>query len=142
MNIAMDLDNFEVNNIFFDKPLNNTVIKNSLFFRIIYSNTIFSTTGAHLHFKISSSDNTRDNYNILSNLEKNKVVVSTLAEIEKQILARFCAKGKTPVFKIWHKLHFGHIKLLTDRYVVKISGIWETDTEYGITHRFITPSNV
>lgn len=41
----MELDNFEVNNIYFDKPLNNTVIKNSLLFSYNYLMSISCRVG-------------------------------------------------------------------------------------------------
>ena len=38
INLFTTLDNIEPNNIFFQTPIKNTVIDNSLFIRIIYSN--------------------------------------------------------------------------------------------------------
>ena len=38
MNISIDIDKINFNNIFFLEPIKNTVIENSNFIRIIYSN--------------------------------------------------------------------------------------------------------
>ena len=147
MNVSIDLDDFDENNIYFNKPVKNTVIDNSKFFRVTYSNDIFTMTGAHIRFKIASSEeynkyNSCNQHFVLSNLEKNKTVVTKLIQIESKILYRLCIPEKRPVFKIWQKLNRGNFKLLANRYVLKISGVWETDEEYGITYRFFDISNV
>lgn len=143
MNVSIPLDDFDENNIYFNKPVENTVIDDSKFFRITYSNDIFSMTGAHIRFNISSCQhyNYSNNNKLLMNLEKNKSVISKLCLIERKILNRFFKTKKIPVYKIWNKLNRGNFQLLTNEYVLKISGIWETDKEYGITYRFFDISN-
>ena len=143
MNVSIKLNDFDENKIYFNKPVENTVIDDSKFFRITYSDDILSITGVHIRFNISSSYdyNHCNKNNILLNLEKNKSVVSKLCLIEKKILNRFFTTKKTPVYKIWNKLNRGNFQLFTNEYVLKISGIWETDKEYGITYRFFDISN-
>ena len=37
MNLVLDINEFDINNVFFQKPITNTVIDNSDFIRILYS---------------------------------------------------------------------------------------------------------
>ena len=45
MNIAIALDDFDEYNVYFNKPIRNTVIDESNFLRITYSNEMFSMNG-------------------------------------------------------------------------------------------------
>jgi len=52
--------------------------------------------------------------------------------------------GKYPQYKIYEQLKNGNIKLfsesfdkITNKFLLKIAGIWETDTEYGLTYKFL-----
>ena len=53
-------------------------------------------------------------------------------------------KNKIPQFKINEQLKSGNIKLFSDSvertthlFMLKISGIWETDSYYGVTYKFV-----
>ena len=57
-------------------------------------------------------------------------------------------KKKIPQYKIYEQLKNGNFKIITDinkmsnnLFMLKISGIWENDTEYGLTYKFIKLSN-
>ena len=48
MNISIDIDKINFNNIFFLEPIKNTVIENSNFIRIIYSNEDIILNGLYI----------------------------------------------------------------------------------------------
>ena len=41
MNITENINNYSINNIFYLDPIKNTVLENSNFIRILYSNNLF-----------------------------------------------------------------------------------------------------
>ena len=65
--------------------------------------------------------------------------------IEKNILQKVEIKDKNAAYRIEDQLSGGNIKLFTDnlekslenQYIFKISGIWETETDYGVTYKFM-----
>ena len=99
------------------------------------------------------------------NIYQHKQLVEKIREIENTLLKKFytihnnedsCesnsnsksnrydAFDKEPQYKIQDQLKNGTIKIFSDDYpsiksnmfILKISGIWETDTQYGLTYKF------
>ena len=68
-----------------------------------------------------------------------------MLSIEKKILQKVGIKNKKASYRIEDQLASGNIKLFTDnlekslgnQYIFKISGIWETETDYGVTYKFM-----
>ena len=71
--------------------------------------------------------------------------VEQIIRIERQILGCYASQTKLPVFRIAEQLRTGTIKLFSDAvpsnqnstYILKLSGVWETGNQYGLTHKFI-----
>lgn len=151
MNIAIELDEFDETNVYFNKPVRNTVIDESNFLRVTYSNNMFSMNGIYIKVNIDVTHKEKhyNKYKCSFNLSKNYLVVHKLAQVEAKILRRLEMSGKAPVQKIRQQLNCGNIKLFTDNsnvsqanmYILKMSGIWETETEYGITYKFMDVSD-
>ena len=147
MNIALELNDFNENNIFLNKPVPNTVIENSNFLRVTYSNDLFSLNGLNIKIVIDTEGKERfyNKYKCLFNVAKNQQIINQLAQIETKILSRTNIKDKNPVLKIKKQLECGNIKLFSDAsetkmsndYIIKLSGVWETENEYGITYKFV-----
>ena len=51
MNLALDYNNYNVNNVFFYEPVKNTVMEDSKFIRIIYSDELIILNGLYLKIK-------------------------------------------------------------------------------------------
>ena len=52
MYVAIDADKFNINSIFYQERINNNVMENSKFIRIIYSNTLFTLNGIFINFNL------------------------------------------------------------------------------------------
>jgi hypothetical protein len=68
--------------------------------------------------------------------------------IEEEILNKCCIKNKIKQFKIYDQLKNGNIKVFGEttfkhncHFILKISGIWETNMNYGLTYKFIKINN-
>jgi len=149
------LDEFlNIENVYFSEPVKNTVIPNSTFRRIIYSNSYVSLNNIHLKINL-------DNIKISKFYQKFKCMfnyhnISThndilkITNIEKLILSKIKINDKLPKFSILEQARNGFIKFSTldnntyspdiNSLVIhlKISGIWENISEYGLTYKFCT----
>ena len=64
--------------------------------------------------------------------------------IEETILKKLDIKDKTPQYKIYEQIKNGNIKIFNNignksicSFILKISGIWETNSNYGLTYKFV-----
>jgi hypothetical protein len=87
-------------------------------------------------------------YKCIFNTTINNELIEQIKIIEENILKNANLKKKTPQYKIYEQLKNGNFKIITDihkmsnnLFMLKISGIWENDTEYGLTYKFIKLSN-
>ena len=106
INISMKLinpnpENFNKNYIYFNDPIQNTIINESRFIRIIYStpNIIFNGINVLVSFVIESVEK-QYNKNIINYcIEKNENAISIINNIEKTILDKYCS-NKTPSYNL------------------------------------------
>ena len=82
MNIVTDINTFDSNNVYFLDSVKNTIMSDSNFIRIIYSNDLFMLNGIFLkiNLKITNSDKYYNKYKYTFDYNINK------SEIEKIIL--------------------------------------------------------
>lgn len=149
MNIAIDIKDFDINYVFFQKPITNTVIDNSNFIRILYSNDLMILNGIYIKIKldIKSVETYYNKYKCIFNTTDNQHIINKIQSIENLILERYCS-NKIKRKKIYEQLTNCYVKIFTDNminpnnmpnyFTLKISGIWETNSECGITYKFIT----
>ena len=146
MIIAETLGNFELNKVYYLEPIKNTVIDNSSFIRILYSNSLFILNGIYL--EINFNEVYIDNYNHRIKYcffpEKNTDILNTIKNLENNLLKKVNIKNKKLSSKIFDQLNSGFIKIcndhkdfFTNKFILKISGIWESQDEYGLTYKFI-----
>lgn len=146
MNVILDTKHFNTNNIFFQKPITNTVIDKSIFIRILYSNELIILNGIYIkvNLKITNIQTYYNRYKYNFNIAENQNIIDHIQYLENSILRHYKC-NKTKKFKITEQVNNCNIKIYTDRYVnnnpsnfaLKISGIWESEHEYGITYKFI-----
>jgi flagellar biosynthesis regulator FlbT len=154
MNIVKNIDQFNDDFVFFCEPIKNNIIDNSSFIRIIYSSSIVSLNGIYIKVKIyhNSTDKYYNKYKCFFDIHKHKDIINKLKNIEETIIQKYFLNcNKKPQYKIYDQLLQGHIKVFTnidnvsstnndkisDTFLLKIAGIWETDNEYGLTYKFI-----
>ena len=150
MNIVIDIDEFNKDYIFLQEPVKNNIIDDSKFIRLIYSNNIFAVNTVYIVFnlQIINIENYFNKHKFLFNVKQNTKLINQLKSIEESILDKICINNKKPVFRLYEQLNSGNIKLFKDslklhkinkdnEFIIKISGIWENEYEYGITYKFV-----
>jgi hypothetical protein len=146
MNIVKKIDQYDENNCFFCEPIKNNVINDGTFIRLIYSTHNVSLNGIYLLLTLNdiSSEKYYTQYRCIFNVINHKDIIDNLKIIEENLLKKCEIKDKTPQFKINEQLKNGSFKVFTDisnkllsSFILKISGIWETQYNYGLTYKFI-----
>lgn len=169
MNIALTIEqiNIDLYVKLLDKRRNN-IIMDGEFTKLLYSDEFITLNGIYLVFPIIKSQTiiesipTKNCYNgnqmnksgqkkliFQPNHPMNIHLIQQIALFEKQLL-RFYKEStfseKNPVYSLQNQLMNGFIKAFYDNgkenavYYIKISGIWETAKNVGITYKFIEGS--
>ena len=143
MDLSVPLDKFDIDYIYFGESVTNNVILNGIFNRIYYSNNNFTINGLSISCKFNDIKIERyyNKYKLSFNKEKNMLDLNRIHLLEKDILSKIYIQGKTPIYKLEEQLKYGSIKIndyINDLNILnlKISGIWQSKTNYGITFRF------
>ena len=151
MNIVTSIGKYNNNNIFLTEPIKNTVINNSEFIRIYYSNDELTLNGIYLYINLThiTLDTYYNKFKCNFSIQQNSKVIQQIKEIEKSILMKHINHSKkNPEFSIFNQINNGYIKIFTsnpNKYkqentihlILKISGLWENETNYGVTFKFI-----
>ena len=146
MNLALDYDQLNYKYIFFQEAIKNTVMENSNFIRIIYSTDLFILNGIYVKIALNTKaiEKYFNKYKCSFNIDANTDVINNLINMEKKILDIVKYKNKVACYRIKDQLLAGFIKMFISKnhdpnntnFIVKISGIWETKYEYGLTFKF------
>ena len=154
MNIIIDSSQVNTNNIYYQKPIRNTVMDHSNFIRIIYSNELFTLNCLLIHFTLQNvkTDKYFSKVKCTFSQKNNQQTIETLSSLEYEILQRTSIKNKAYIYNIHEQLMGETIKLFANEsdsekhnncdYILKISGVWETDEEIGVTYKFLEASQV
>ena len=150
MNILLPIDQYSNKHIYFSRPIKNMIINDSNFIGIIYSNNNIVLNYIFFHFNIffSSIDKyfNKYKYTFDVNSTKNKEYIKQIIKIEFDILTKINILNKHPKYKMNEHIQSGIVKLFNEnnnninentKLLIKISGIWENTTNYGIIYKFI-----
>ena len=141
-NAIMSISQYNKNCIFFCDPIKNNIMLNGEFIRIVYStkhvtmNSIYLNLPFYIKGVCKYYNKCRYDIELTSDIEQIKTV-------EMDIIAMINVNGKIPQYSIYDNLVKGCVKTICEfndepkSLILKMSGIWETDTECGITYKFI-----
>ena len=166
MNLATQLDQFREENVYFCESIRNNIMTEGNFIRILYSNQFITFNGVYLLIHLlenfnespstlSSSLSHFNKFKCTFNTTIHKEIINQIKVIEDSILSKVNIINKTKLYKIHEQLCTGNVKLFTDTsanhgqahvnttssssssFILKISGIWETKYQYGLTFKFL-----
>ena len=161
---AEDIYNIDFNNIIVCDPIKNSIINQSIFYKLLYSNENASFNGVFGLFKLNIEDMNKDK--IYFDKNKNKEIINNITQLENNILNKL-NNTKNKINKLKELFEFNNIKysnndvnnnLLKSKcfynysnklsikndeifLVLKISGLWETKQNIGITFKIILVNN-
>jgi len=146
MNIVKNIDQYNEDNVYFLEPIKNNIMNNGNFIRIIYSTSLFILNGIYININLNytSVDKYYNKYRCSFDVIQYKELIEKLRLIEEGLIKKISILGKVPQFKIYEQLKNGNIKVFSETsdkigntFLLKIAGIWETETEYGLTYKFL-----
>lgn len=146
MNIIKTIDQYDDNCIYFCDPIKNNVMNEGNFIRILYSSSTFVLNGIYLlvRFNDINIEKYYNKYKCIFNINAHREIIESIKIVEDNLLKKINIKYKSPQNKIYDQLKNGNIKIFSDSnfkpysniFLLKISGIWETETQYGVTYKF------
>ena len=148
MNVVLREDQYNIANIYYSEAIQNIIMENSSFIKLIYSNHNIMTTG--LFLLVALKNTTKELYfkkiKITYDINANLTLLNRLYEIETEILEKYNSNKKQKKI-IYNTLSGGSIKIfpnsdedivkVNNSFILKISGIWENETEYGLTYKLL-----
>jgi hypothetical protein len=148
MNITKTIEQYNENFVYFCEPIKNNIMNNGNFIRIIYSSPLFILNGIYLSIPITcfTIEKYYNKYKCIFDRNLYKDIIDKLRYIEVSILNKIAIKEKKPQYKIYEQMINGYFKIFNENteygekqikpFLLKISGVWETENEYGVTYKF------
>jgi uncharacterized CHY-type Zn-finger protein len=146
MNIAKRIDQYDNNSVILCDPIKNNIMTEGNFIRILYSTQNITLNGIYIVITLNNitCEKYFSKYRCFFNMLSHKELLDKLQIIEENILGKYRTIDKIPQYKIYEKIKNGNIKIFNDvgnkcvcSFILKISGIWETQSNYGLTYKFI-----
>lgn len=146
MNIVKNIDQYDENYVYFCEPIKNTIMNDGTFIRILYSTNTMVLNGIYVLIQLNDiiSEKYYNKVKYSFNVISHKDIIEKVRTIEENILKKANIYNKAPVFKIYEQLQSGSIKMFNETpqknngiFILKISGIWENNNNYGLTFKFI-----
>jgi len=150
MNIAKRLDQYNEDYVYFCDPIKNNIMTDSNFIRILYSNDIMTLSGIYLIINVNDifCEKYYNKYKCNFNPNSHKELIENIKNIEEKLLRKINLQNKSPQYKIYEQLTNGIIKIFheivsktNNIFLLKISGIWESQYSFGLTYKFISIEN-
>jgi hypothetical protein len=152
MNIVKRIEQYQDEHVFFCEPIKNNVMNEGNFVRILYSNSLFVLNGISILIPLHDIviEKYYNKYKCMFNANLHKDLIEKMRLIEEGLLRKYYIRNKIPQYKINEQLKNGNIRLFLENvdkitncnFMLKISGIWETDNYYGLTYKFTKANNV
>jgi hypothetical protein len=146
MNLVITIQQYNDQYVYFCEPTRNNIMNEGGFIRILYSTDHMMLNGIYLLININNfvCDKYYDKYRCIFNVVNHMSLIQQLKQIEDKLLVKVGIQDKIPQHKIHEQLLNGNIKIFNNIYnktscsfILKISGIWETQYNYGLTYKFM-----
>lgn len=151
MILVKNVEQYDSNYIYFSFPIKNNIVANGNFIKLFYSTPNFTLNGIYLKMDLNALGVERQmNKNILFfNVMNNITLIEQIKQIEENILNKVGISGKMTRNLLYKQLLQGKIKIVKQynagylntnsnlNIVLKISGVWEDEMEYGLNYKFI-----
>jgi len=156
MNVVIGGEMITKKNIFFYDEVDNKVVPDSLFVQTGFSNGLFSMSGIYINtfFTVMRSDKYFKKYKYILDPKINTTQIETLIKIEELILNSIDRPNLSKIYRLKDQLAslsilvFDCVDVLNNNHksydinlMLKISGVWITENDCGITFKFFHINN-
>jgi hypothetical protein len=148
MYLVNTIEQYDKKYLYFCDSIKNNIMNEGSFIRILYTTDLLTLNGVYVLINLQdiNSEKYYNKYKCTFNTIYNKEFIDKIKTIEDDMLIKY-KTTKKPIYKIYDQLKLGYIKLFSDvkniqnnNFILKISGIWETQNNYGLTYKFIKPN--
>ncbi len=150
----MKISQFDKHNIILSNRTKNNIVEQGFFYRMYYSDEYYCSNGIYILLKLKKV-NVEKYFNKIKcifPINGNEIIIKKIKKIEEEIIKHYNFKKKKR-YKISEQLNSKYVKIICEKnrnwgyrqsidLALKFSGIWESDTEYGITFRFYIINNI
>jgi hypothetical protein len=150
MFLCVNLNDFNSEKLLINNKIRNNIITNSFFYRLYYSDNEFISNGVVIVFQLQdiSFEKYFNKKKLIFNNKKNINIIKKLNNLENELLNALKLDDKNKKYLIKEQLDNHFLKIINEKnnplkkldscnIIIKISGIWESKTEYGLTFRCI-----
>ena len=138
MNIYHDIDNISINDVSFYKPIQNKIMHYKHFYKIVYNTGIFTLNTIIIDVTLTQYNIHKENNLYKISFMIDPIYIEKIKVFEQELLEKMnhCVNKKLSlsfnkyVNKLIYTTSNPNIKVL-----LRISGIWESDTQIGITSK-------
>ena len=137
MNICLDIDTVDVKNISFYKPIQNKIAHYTNFYKILYNIEIFTLNTLIIKVDVNDIHVVKENNIYKVSFTINPLFLEKLKLFEMSMLDHFNLMKKKIMYsynKFSNRLTYNTSSSITN-IVLRISGIWESDNQIGITSK-------
>ncbi len=151
MYLVENIDNDDIDHVYFADSVDNTIMNNSVFIRLIYSTEYFIMNGLYMDFNLNNVvfEKMYNRYKCTFKYENNRDICEKLINYEQEILEKINIKNKlkdqsiakslkSETIKVYYDDNIDNINTQCVKFIIKISGIWETAKSYGITFKIVS----
>jgi hypothetical protein len=153
MNIVIPLYDFNEKNVFLLEKIKNNIILDGFFIKTIYSMSYYCLNIILIDIpflKLKKIININKIIYVIDT-KLNEKIIEKLKQVELNILKKIndLSFKKTPSYKLFETLKNGEIKIFknteysmndtclsTTKIILKISGIWISENNYGLSYKF------
>jgi len=149
MNLAIETNEYDINNLFFNEQNKNNVDTN--FIRFIYSSRLYTLNSINLFFEIKNLKCEKlfnNKYKYFFNIHENNEIIYFIKNMEYKIISQFSCHPfhihKNSKLNLTEQFNKGEIKIFKNEnnniysfFILKISGIWSSNDSYGLTYKIL-----
>lgn len=146
MNLICNIGDYNYNNVFFMEKRNNMLL-NGNFTKLLYSDENVTLNSIYVDVIMRYTYAKINNKTMIYiNKNENLEIIEKISNIEEYLLnyySKLNQINKRNIYNLKDNLLSGNIRIYKQnnsnntRLYLKISGIWETENEVGITYKFI-----
>lgn len=148
MNVGLSLDMARRLTVFYYPPVKNTVMDNSNFIRLVYADSHMALNSAFIEIPLKgvSVDRHFNRARYLFSPGNNAHVIESMRAFEAALLNGAGCPWASRQLRVSDQLASGSLRLFSDSrdsfhhesktFLLKISGIWVTDRDKGLTYKF------
>ena len=145
MNIIFHHNDFDISKVYFITPIKNRLLSNSSFYKLFYTPPLFILNTLYIKIDLKNIfiKQIDSKLCVSFNTDKNKQMLYKIKDIESNILNRL-PLHKTKILNCSNQMIKGCLYVNNvyktvnkiNTLYVKISGIWESEKEYGLSYKF------